>query len=153
MSLRSYCSGLLTLTEGNVCDYRIIREHILTCAEQYDLRDIGYDPYMATETAYLLQEEGVDMVPFRQGFLSMNEPTKKLERLYLGERCLTNGNPILRWNVLNAVSREDPAGNVKLDKGKSVEKIDGLIATIMALGRATLDQGDAFAEPRAMLIA
>ena len=146
-------TGLLTLTEGNVCDYRIIREHILTCAEQYDLRDIGYDPYMATETAYLLQEEGVDMVPFRQGFLSMNEPTKKLERLYLGERCLTNGNPILRWNVLNAVSREDPAGNVKLDKGKSVEKIDGLIATIMALGRATLDQGDAFAEPRAMLIA
>ena len=75
-----------------------------------------------------------------QGFASMSPPTKDLERLVLEGRYRHGGNPVMRWMVDNVVVRSDPAGNLKPDKQRSVEKIDGVVAAIMALDTATRAQ-------------
>ena len=74
------------------------------------------------------------MSPFGQGFLSMSAPTKELEKLILGEKIIHDGNPVLGWMLSNIALQEDPAGNIKPNKAKSTEKIDGLVALIMSLG-------------------
>lgn len=66
----------------------------------------------------------------------MSPPTKELMKLTLEQRIAHGGHPVLRWNMDNIFIRTDPAGNIKADKEKSTEKIDGAIATIMALDRA-----------------
>jgi len=76
------------------------------------------------------------MVPMGQGFASMSGPTKELEKLILSKKIVHGGNPILRWMFNNISMRTDPAGNIKIDKGKSSEKVDGLVAMVMALDRA-----------------
>lgn len=83
-----------------------------------------------------LEGMGFTVVPFGQGFASMSPPTKELMKLVLEERIAHGGHPVLRWNMDNIYIRQDPAGNIKADKAKSTEKIDGAIATIMALDRA-----------------
>lgn len=79
---------------------------------------------------------GFTVVPFGQGFSSMSSPTKELLKLVLEQKIAHGGNPVLCWMMDNVVIRQDPAGNIKADKSKSTEKIDGCIATIMALDRA-----------------
>ena len=83
-----------------------------------------------------LEGMGFTVVPFGQGFASMSPPTKELMKLTLEQRIAHGGHPVLRWNMDNIFVRTDPAGNVKPDKEKSTEKIDGAVATIMALDRA-----------------
>ena len=96
------------------------------------------------------------MVEFRQGFRSMAAPTKELERLLLKEALLHGGNPVLRWMASNVAVRLDPAGNMKIDKEKSQEKVDGIVALVMAIGRATAflnepGQGPSVYEEREMI--
>ena len=76
------------------------------------------------------------MVPFGQGFGSMSEPTKQLMRLVLSGELAHGGHPVLRWCMDNVVVRSDPAGNIKMDKARAVERIDGSVALVMALDRA-----------------
>ena len=83
-----------------------------------------------------LQDDGFTMVPFGQGFKDMSNPTKDLMRLVLEQSLRHDGHPILRWCMDNVFVRTDPAGNIKPDKEKSTEKIDGVVALIMALDRA-----------------
>lgn len=83
-----------------------------------------------------LEGMGFTVVPFGQGFKDMSPPTKELMKLILEEKLAHGDNPVLRWMVDNIFIRTDPAGNIKADKEKSTEKIDGVIATIMALDRA-----------------
>jgi phage terminase large subunit-like protein len=83
-----------------------------------------------------LEGLGFTVVPFGQGFKDMSPPTKELMRLTLAEQIAHGGNPVLRWMMDNIFIRTDPAGNIKPDKEKSTEKIDGAVATIMALDRA-----------------
>ena len=83
-----------------------------------------------------LEDDGFTMVPFGQGYRDMSPPTKELMRLVLERKVNHGGHPVLRWNMDNAYVRTDPAGNIKPDKEKSTEKIDGAVATIMALDRA-----------------
>ena len=83
-----------------------------------------------------LDNLGFTVVPFGQGFASMSPPTKELMNLVLQKRLIHNGHPVLRWMMDNIAIRNDPAGNIKMDKAKSVEKIDGAVATVMALDRA-----------------
>ena len=83
-----------------------------------------------------LQDDGFTMVPFGQGFKDMSPPTKELMRLVLEKKIAHGGHPILRWNMDNAYVRTDPAGNIKLDKEKSTEKVDGAVALGMGLARA-----------------
>jgi phage terminase large subunit-like protein len=132
-------AGFLKLTPGNVVDYDFILAEIGELAEEFDLREIGYDRYGATLVSQQLQEMGGDewVVPIGQGFLSMSPPMKELGKLVAGQNLAHGNNPILTWMADNLVAVEDPAGNIKPDKSKSREKIDGVVALIMALDRAT----------------
>ena len=126
----------LTTTEGNVVHYGYIEKTINTLAERYDIREIAFDRWNASMMVQNLQDDGFTMVPFGQGFKDMSPPTKELMRLVLEHKINHGGHPILRWNMDNAYVRTDPAGNIKLDKEKSTEKVDGAVALVMALDRA-----------------
>jgi phage terminase large subunit-like protein len=130
--------GLIEITDGNTIDYRRIRAKIKELSEKYVIKEIAFDPYRATEIVQNLGDDGVTMVEFRQGFISMNAPTVELERLVRAGKLYHGGNPILRWNAANAVVKTDPAGNIKTDKANATGRIDGVVATIMGIGRAML---------------
>jgi phage terminase large subunit-like protein len=131
-------SGAMLATEGNVTDYGVIRQTIRELAEQYELRELAIDRWNSTQLQTELGEDGITVVPFGQGFASMAAPTKELERLTLERRLAHGGHPVLRWMASNVAVKTDPAGNLKPDKSRSTEKIDGIVALVMALGRATL---------------
>ena len=128
--------GYLMSTEGNVIHYGYIEQFIEELGTKYNIRDIGFDRWGATQMVQNLENMGFTVVPFGQGFKDMSPPTKELMKLVLEERLAHNGHPVLRWNMDNIFVRTDPAGNIKADKEKSTEKIDGAVAMIMALDRA-----------------
>ena len=128
--------GFLQTTEGNVVHYGFIEKFIERLGEKFNIREIAFDRWNSNYLIQNLQDEDFTMIPFGQGFSSMSSPTKELMRLVLEKKIAHGGNPILRWNMDNVVIRQDPAGNIKADKQKSTEKIDGVIALIMALDRA-----------------
>ena len=131
--------GFLNATPGNIIDYDAIRLRIKELGQLFSIQEIAFDPWNATQIANQLgEQDGFQMVQFRQGFQSMSAPTKELERLVLGKLIAHAGHPVLRWNLGNMVVKVDPAKNIKPDKGKAREKIDGIVATIMAIGRASL---------------
>lgn len=132
--------GLIVATEGNVIDYEAIKATIGAAAETYAIAELGYDPWNATATILALAEQGLDCVPIRQGFASLNEPTKKVEELVLAGRLRHGGHPVLRWMAGNVAVLRDAAGNKKPAKDKSSEKIDGITALINAIARAMLQQ-------------
>jgi phage terminase large subunit-like protein len=121
-------------TPGNVTDYDYIQEKIKELAERYQIKSIAYDRYNASQLVIRLQADGFKMSPMGQGFVSMNTPTKELEKLVYQDKIIHAGNPVLRWMCSNILLREDPAGNIKIDRGKSTEKVDGMVALVMALG-------------------
>lgn len=128
--------GYLQTTEGNVVHYGYIEKFIERLGEKYNIREIAFDRWGAVQMVQNLEGMGFTVVPFGQGFKDMSPPTKELMKLVLEKRIAHSGHPVLRWNMDNIFIRTDPAGNIKADKEKSTEKIDGAIATIMALDRA-----------------
>jgi phage terminase large subunit-like protein len=128
--------GLLTATPGDVIDYKAILARFDQLAQEYDIREVGFDRWGATQLVQDMQEAGLEVVPIGQGFASMSAPTKELLNLVLSRRIRHGGNAVLRWMTDNAVVKEDSAGNIKLDKSKSTEKIDGIVALAMGLDRA-----------------
>ncbi|MBQ6052266.1 MAG: terminase [Clostridia bacterium] len=128
--------GFLHTTEGNVIHYGYIEKFIERLGERYNIREIAFDRWGAVQMVQNLEGMGFTVVPFGQGFKDMSPPTKELMNLALSERIAHSGHPVLRWMMDNIYIRTDPAGNIKADKEKSTEKIDGAVATIMALDRA-----------------
>ena len=128
--------GYLETTEGNVVHYGYIEKFIERLGERFNIRDIAYDRWGATQLSQDLENMGFTVVPMGQGFASMSPPTKELYKLVLEKKIAHGGHPVLRWNMDNIYIRTDPAGNIKADKAKSTEKIDGAVAMIMALDRA-----------------
>ena len=128
-------------TEGNVVHYGFIEQCIIHLSEKYNIREIAYDRWNAAMMVQALEDDGFTMVPFGQGFRDMSPPTKELMRLVLEHRIAHGGHPVLRWNMDNAFVKTDPAGNLKIDKAKSTEKVDGGVALVMALDRAMKNQG------------
>lgn len=133
-------AGFVTVTPGNVTDYDYIEADILKLCEIYDVRAVAYDRWNASQAVIHLQSEGLDMSPFGQGYGSMSTPTKELERLVLTRLLEHFGNPILRWMMASVAITTDPAGNIKPDKSKSSQKIDGVVSTIMGIGQMMTDQ-------------
>ena len=127
--------GFIRTTPGNVTDYDFIRRDILEICEQHNVREIAYDRWNSSQLVTQLMGDGLEMVGFGQGFASMAAPTKEFERLILGGDLIQDDNPVLRWNVANVTVETDPAGNLKPSKKKSTERIDGVAAALMALGR------------------
>ena len=128
--------GFIQTTEGNVVHYGFIEQFICQLGERYNIREIAYDRWNATMMVQALEDDGFTMIPFGQGFKDMSPPTKELMKLVLEEKIAHGGHPVLRWMMDNIYIRTDPAGNIKPDKEKSTEKIDGAVATVMALDRA-----------------
>ena len=126
----------LETTEGNVVHYGFIEKFIERLGEKFNIREIAFDRWGAVQMVQNLEGMGFTVVPFGQGFASMSPPTKELMKLVLEQKIAHGGHPVLRWNMDNIFIRTDPAGNIKADKAKSTEKIDGAIALIMALDRA-----------------
>ena len=128
--------GYLETTEGNVVHYGYIEKFIERLGERFNIREIAFDRWGAVQMVQNLEGMGFTVVPMGQGFASMSPPTKELMKLTLEKKLAHGGHPVLRWNMDNIFIRTDPAGNIKADKAKSTEKIDGAIACIMALDRA-----------------
>ena len=128
--------GYLQTTEDNVVHYGYIEKFIEQLGERFNIREIAFDRWGAVQMVQNLEGMGFTVVPFGQGFKDMSPPTKELMKLVLEQRIAHGGHPVLRWMMDNIFIRTDPAGNIKPDKEKSTEKIDGAVATIMALDRA-----------------
>jgi phage terminase large subunit-like protein len=134
--------GFITLTEGNIIDYDFIRAEINRQGEHYPIQEIAFDRWNATQLITQLGGDGFTVFPFGQGFASMAGPTKQLMDTVKARTLHHGGNPVLSWNVSNVSVRSDPAGNWKPDKAASKKRIDGAVALIMALGRASLHLDD-----------
>ena len=128
--------GFIQTTEGNVIHYGYIEKFIEKLGEKFNIQEIAFDRWGAVQMVQNLEGMGFTVVPFGQGFKDMSPPTKELMKLTLEQRIAHGGHPVLRWMMDNIYIRRDPAGNIKADKEKSTEKIDGAIATIMGLDRA-----------------
>lgn len=133
--------GFLQTTEGNVVHYGFIESFIEQLGLKYNIREIAFDRWGAVQMTQNLDNLGFTVVPFGQGFKDMSPPIKELMKLTLEQKLAHSGHPVLRWMMDNIFIRTDPAGNIKPNKKKSTEKIDGAVATIMALDRAIRHQG------------
>lgn len=129
--------GFITATPGNVIDYAHIRTKVEELAKVFDIKEIAFDRWGAVQITQELTEAGITVTPFGQGYKDMTPPTKEFMTLLLSGKIRHGGNPVLTWMADNVMVRTDPAGNIKPDKGRSKEKIDGIVAMIMALDRAT----------------
>ncbi len=128
--------GYIQTTEGNVVHYGYIEHFIEELGKEYEIKEIAYDRWGAVQMSQNLDAMGFTVVPFGQGFRDMSPPTKELFKLTLEKRIAHGGHPVLRWMMDNVYVKTDPAGNLKMDKEKSTEKIDGAVALVMALDRA-----------------
>ncbi|HEM6184144.1 TPA: terminase large subunit [Streptococcus suis] len=134
--------GYIKTTEGNVVHYGFIEKFIEDLSEIYHIKEIAYDRWNATQMVQNLEGMGLTMVPFGQGYKDMSPPSKELYKLMMEGKIQHGGHPVLKWMGQNVVMRQDPAGNIKPDKEKSVEKIDGIVALLMGLDRCIRHQTD-----------
>jgi len=138
--------GLLQATSGNVVDYEAVRAVLHTWHDWFELRSIAFDPWNATDlTNRLFNQDGLPCVKMRQGYASLSAPTKALEKAILSRSLRHDGHPVLRWNISNVAVESDAAGNLKLSKKVSTERIDGAAALVMAVDR--MDAESATHEP------
>jgi phage terminase large subunit-like protein len=135
--------GWLAATPGNVIDYEFIKQEAIALSQRYDLRELGFDPWNATQIATQLGgDEGLRLVEVRQGYKTLSEPAKEFEKLIVSKALRHGGHPVLRWMVSNVAIRTDPNGNIAPDKAASSDRIDGVVASIMALSRAIVAPAD-----------
>lgn len=131
--------GFMKLTPGNVTDYGVIKADFERDVEQFNVQEAAFDRWQfeALRQQFLTDGMTAEMfVSFGQGYASMSAPMKELEKLLLAKLIAHGGHPVLRWMASNVAVTGDAAGNIRPDKGKSTEKIDGIVMTIMALGRS-----------------
>lgn len=133
--------GFIKTTDGNVIHYGFIEAFIEELGTKYNIKEIAFDRWGAVQMVQNLDGMGFTVVPFGQGYKDMSPPSKELMKITLEKKIAHGGNPVLRWMMDNIYVKTDPAGNIKPDKEKSTEKIDGAVALIMALDRAIRNQG------------
>ena len=141
--------GWLTLTPGEVTDYEFIEQQIIEDMTTYQVATVGFDYWNATQVANNLLDEGVPLVETRQGYKTMSPAMKEIQRLIMmgrrgAPRLRHGGNPVMRWMTDNLAVTFDPAGNVKPDKAKAADKIDGWSALANAMSEAMADQDNDF---------
>lgn len=134
--------GYLTATPGNMVDYQAVRHTVNAWGVEFDVKELAFDPWNAAGlVAQLGEQDGFHCIAMRQGFASLSPPTKSLEKAVLSGALRHDGHPVLRWNLGNVSVEADPAGNIKPSKKVSTERIDGIVALIMAIDR--LDRNSA----------
>jgi phage terminase large subunit-like protein len=139
--LHNYAAqGHIETTEGNEIDVLYLADRIVSICQDFDVQNIGYDPWNATGVIQLIQDKGIPnnvLVKMPQSFATYNEPFKRLLSLISSSKFKQNGNNVLRWMASNVAHKEDSSGNIRPDKGKSADKIDGICATLMAMALAS----------------
>ena len=128
--------GFVTATPGAVTDYGRVKADIVELSETFEIVEIAYDRWGAAQISTDLEAEGLTMIAANQGIRGLSAPSKAFEGLVVSRRLAHGGHPVLSWNAQNVVVYQDANENIKPDKKKSREKIDGIIATILALDRA-----------------
>jgi phage terminase large subunit-like protein len=128
--------GFIEATPGAVTDYSYAHEYVRECCEIHTVAEIAYDRWNATQLVGELEDDGITMIPFGQGFQSMSPASKSFEALLLQHKIQHNDNPVLKWMANNVAIQSDAAGNIKPVKDPKRGRIDGIIASIMALDRA-----------------
>ena len=134
--------GFIQATEGNVIHYDFIEHFIEELGKKYHILEIAFDRWGAVPMVQDLEGMGFTVVPFGQGFKDMSPPSKEFYKILMEGKMIHGGNPVLRWMAGNVVIDTDPAGNTKVTKAKSKEKIDGIVAAIMALDRCIRHEGE-----------
>lgn len=145
-------AGWLTTTPGNVTDYEWIKAAIRADAEVLQVESIGLDMWNATQLANDLLEEGLPLMKVRQGYQTMNPAMQEIKRQVLRKGLQHDGNPVMRWCVDNLAVAMDPAGNVKPDKARSADKIDGVAALANAISEAINSNRDSDAYGDGLLV-
>lgn len=136
--------GLIHPTPGDVVDYDFIEAMLLEDAERFEIREIAFDPWKAQEIVNHLSEGGFTMVPIYQRYSGMAAPTDLFEKMVLAQQVAHGGNPVLRWMMSCVEVKSDRQGNImpmKPQRDRSGKRIDGIVAAIMALGRAVVNEG------------
>jgi len=139
--------GLIKLTPGNVIDYNIVKADFERDYQRFKMEQVAFDRWGFEAFRQLFIADGIDeerFVSFGQGYASMSAPSKELERLILASLIAHGGNAVLRWMASNVTVELDAAGNIKPSKKKSTERIDGIVALIMAIGRALVFADETF---------
>lgn len=131
-----HSNGLLTLTDGDVIDFEAIKEDLRGIASRFDLQQVGFDPWQATQFASEMMDEGLQMIEVRQTVQNMSTPMKEVEALVL-QGILAHGDcPVLSWMASNVVAKLDVKENIYPNKERAENKIDGIVALIIAMSRA-----------------
>ena len=138
--------GRLEVTPGEVLDLRVFEDEIREDARRFELKAVGFDPYNFTSNAAQLTEDGIPMIEVPMRVAKLSEPMKKLAELVLGGKLVHNGCPVLAWMVSNVVAHVDANDNIFTRKERPENKIDGVVATIVALGRFMSEDQSAVAE-------
>ena len=123
----------LLSTPGNATDYDYVLKKLNDLSADYNISAVMIDRWNSSYLSNKLMDSGFNVVAFGQGFSSMSSPVKALERLVLSKNIIHDNNPVLRWCMSNVILKVDAAGNAKADKSKSRERIDLVIALLMAL--------------------
>ena len=126
----------ITATPGNVVDYRAVEQCIRELCERFDVREINFDAAYAQPVMGPLTDDGYPVATLRQGWITQSPALNELERVILAGRFLHGGHPVLRWCFDNVAIHTDGAGNRTMHKGKSTDRIDGAVASWMAVSRA-----------------
>lgn len=132
--------GWLTITEGEIIDFNIIKEDILEFCALFEVAELAYDPFQATMLVTELMAENVPVVEMRPTVLNFSEPMKSLDALIRAKKIRHNGDPVQAWMISNVVAKEDAKENVYPRKERAENKIDGVISLLMALGRCQHEQ-------------
>lgn len=128
--------GHLIATPGEVIDYEMVLDTLAHIAGEHAVQEVAMDRWNATKVASRLQDMGLMVAMHGQGFAGMSPAVKETQRLILSRSLRHGGHPVLRWCFQNCVVDQDPAGNLKFNKARSAEKIDGAVACAMAVHRA-----------------
>lgn len=131
--------GLFTLTPGDVIDFTEIENDIIDLCSKFKVIDVAYDPWQTTQLATRLSERGISMVEVRQTLQSMSEPMKQLEALIWEKKIEHGACPVLTWMMSNVVAHVDKNDNIKANKERPANKIDGVVGLIMCLARAIVN--------------
>lgn len=135
-------AGRLLATPGNVTDFGLIEAELLDAASRFEVKAVAFDPFQATQFSTRMLAEGLPMIEVRPTVLNFSEPMKQLEALVLQGKWAFDGDPVLTWMVSNVVCHRDAKDNIYPRKERPENKIDGVIAVLMALNRLLLDNGD-----------
>lgn len=131
--------GWLTATSGSVIDYDVVRADIDALGDLFAIQQVAFDPWNASQLATQLTGDGFTMVETRQGYKTLSEPSKEFEKLITARTMRHGGNPVMRWMVSNVGKKSDENENIRPVKTSETQRIDGVVATIMALSRSIVD--------------